>query len=46
MNQKNIKWADIFICAAAISDFKVKNIQTKIKKSDSLSLDLIKILMY
>ena len=42
-SKKNIKWADIFICAAAISDFKVKKISTtKIKKSDSLSLNLIK----
>jgi len=42
-SKKNIKWADIFICAAAISDFKVKKVSsTKIKKSDSLSLDLIR----
>jgi phosphopantothenoylcysteine decarboxylase/phosphopantothenate--cysteine ligase len=41
--KKNIKWADIFICAAAISDFKVKKISNgKIKKTDSLSLELIK----
>ena len=28
-SKKNIKWADIFICAAAISDFKVKKFQIK-----------------
>lgn len=42
-SKKNIKWADIFICAAAISDFKVKKISNKkIKKSESLTIDLIR----
>ena len=42
-SKKHIKWADIYICAAAISDFKVKEISNKkIKKTESLTLNLIK----
>jgi phosphopantothenoylcysteine decarboxylase/phosphopantothenate--cysteine ligase len=41
--QKQTKNADIFISCAAVSDYKVQNIANKkIKKTDNLTLDLVK----